>query len=122
MNRFSEIVSIKLLQLYCYYTTSVNYDPDHCALWGCDNDWRFLPSVGIMKFFSRHNVFYGTVLLNHNKFKVTMSTKVFYNPFVQGYRHSQVAHLLYPLTVFVSQISFGVYRIHSFSFFSTTHS
>lgn len=61
-----------------------------------------------MKFFSRHNVFYGTVLLNHNKFKVTMSTKVFYNPFVQGYRHSQVAHLLYPLTVFVSQISFGV--------------
>lgn len=37
-----------------------------------------------------------------------MSTKVFYNPFVQGYRRSQVAHLLYPLTVFVSQISFGV--------------
>lgn len=61
-----------------------------------------------MKFFSRDDVFYGTVLLNHNKFKGTMSTKVFYNPFVQGYRHSQVAHLLYPLTVFVSQISFGV--------------
>lgn len=39
---------------------------DHCALWGCDNDWRFLPHVGMMKFFSRHNVFYGTALLNHN--------------------------------------------------------
>lgn len=61
-----------------------------------------------MKFFSRHNVFYGTVLLNHNKFKVTKSTKVFYNPFVQGYRHSEVAHLLYPLAVFASEISFGV--------------
>ena len=71
---------------------------DHCAVWGCDNDRRYpqkqtiLPHVGILRFFSPKNkqdVLSWSRTINRDKFKVTMSTKVGSNHFVQGYRNSQ---------------------------------
>lgn len=71
---------------------------DHCAVWGCDNDRRYpekqtiLPHVGILRFFSPKNkqdVLSWSRTINRDKFKVTMSTKVCANHFVQGYRNSQ---------------------------------
>ena len=71
---------------------------DHCAVWGCDNDRRYpekqkiLPHVGILRFFSPKNkkdVLSWARAINRDQFKVTTSTKVCSNHFVQGYRTSQ---------------------------------
>ena len=71
---------------------------DHCAVWGCDNDRRYpekqkiLPHVGILRFYSPKNkkdVLSWARAINRDQFKVTTSTKVCSNHFVQGYRTSQ---------------------------------
>ena len=71
---------------------------DHCVVWGCDNDRRYpekqtiLPLVGVLRFFSPKNkqdVLSWSRTINRDKFKVTMSTKVCSNHFLQGYRNSQ---------------------------------
>ena len=79
---------------------------DHCAVWGCDNDRRYpdkkkiLPHVGILRFHSPKNkqdVLSWARAINRMKFKVTMSTKVCSNHFVQGYTNSQC----HPPTLFM---------------------
>ena len=71
---------------------------DHCAVWGCDNDRRYpekqkiFPHVGILRFYSPMNkkdVLSWARAINHDQFKVTTSTKVCSNHFVQGYRTPQ---------------------------------
>ena len=71
---------------------------DHWAVWGCDNDRRYpekqkiLLHVGILRFFSPKNnkdVLSWARAINRDQFKVTTSTKVCSNHFVQGYRTSQ---------------------------------
>ncbi|XP_068757672.1 uncharacterized protein [Montipora capricornis] len=72
---------------------------DHCAVWGCDNDHRrypekqkVLPHVEILRFYSPKNnkdVLSWARAINRDQFKVTTSTKVCSNHFVQGYRTSQ---------------------------------
>ena len=71
---------------------------DHCTVWGCDNDRRYpekqniLPHVGILSLYSPKNkrdVLSWARAINRDQFKVTMSTKVCSNHFVQGYRTSQ---------------------------------
>ena len=68
---------------------------DHCAVWGCDNDRRYpekqkiLPHVGILRFHSpksKKDVLSWARAINRDQFKVTKSTKVCSNHFVQGYQ------------------------------------
>ena len=68
------------------------------AVWGCDKDRRYpakqkvLPHVGILRFYSPKNnkdVLSWARAINRDQFKVTASTKVCSNHFVQGYRTSQ---------------------------------
>ena len=68
---------------------------DHCAVWGCDNDGRYpekqkiLPHVGILRFHSpksKKDVLLWARAINRDQFKVTKSTKVCSNHFVQGYK------------------------------------
>ena len=58
---------------------------DHCAVRGCDNDRRFpekqkiLPHGGLFRFYSPRNnndVLSWARAINHDQFKVSMSTKV----------------------------------------------
>ena len=78
-------------------------DGDHSAVWGCDNDRRYpekqkiFRHVGMLRFYSLNNnpdVLSWARAINREKFKVTMSTKVCSNHFVQGYRTLDVAHVL----------------------------
>ena len=71
---------------------------NHCAVWGCDNDRRYpekqkiLPHVGLLRFYSPKNkkeVLLWARAINRAQFKVTTSTKVCANHFVQGYRTPQ---------------------------------
>ena len=71
---------------------------DHCALWGYDSDRRYPEKqkihthVGISRFYSPKNkedVLSWARAINRDQFKVTTSTKVCSNHFVQGYRTSQ---------------------------------
>ena len=68
---------------------------DHCAVWGCDNDRRYpekqkiLPHAGILRFHSpksKKDVLSWARAINCDQFKVTKSTKVCSNHFVQGYQ------------------------------------
>ena len=62
---------------------------DHCAVWGCDNDRKVLPHVGILRFYSPRNkkdVLSWARAINRDQFKVTKSTKVCSSHFEQGYR------------------------------------
>ena len=70
----------------------------HCAMWGCNNNWRhsekqtILPHVGILRFYSpksKKDVFSWARSINHDHFKVTMSTNVCSNHFAPGYRNSE---------------------------------
>ncbi len=68
---------------------------DHCAVFGCNNDRRYVekqfvcPHVGQLRFFSPRNAKDKTKwqkLINRKDFKVTGSTKVCSNHFASGYR------------------------------------
>ena len=87
-----------ILKFSDIYNIGIMPGGDHCAVWGCDNDRRYpekqkvLPHVGILRFYSPKNkkdVLSWARAINRDQFKVTTSTKVCSNHFVQGYRTSQ---------------------------------
>ena len=67
---------------------------DHCAVWGRDNDRMYperqiiLPHVGTLRFYlpkNKQDVLSWARAICRNKFKVTMTTKVCSDHFVQSY-------------------------------------
>ena len=66
---------------------------DHCVVWGCNNNQRYLDKqnivshVGILRFYSpesKKDVSSKARSINCDHFKVTMSTKICSNRFAQG--------------------------------------